>query len=86
MKWIAIVAVTALAAPAFAEGAGGKKGGGGEQFFDFQGLVIDGELKKPGSFFVNAREKVKFDRLLRLHKSFLEQTMKSAQDPALKAK
>ena len=85
---VAFALVTLLASPIFAQATGQKTKGtpGGEKFFDFQGLVIDGELRKPGSFFTTAREKVKFDRLLRLRRSFLEETLESAQDPALKAR
>lgn len=63
-----------------------KKAKGKEKFFDFEGLVIDGELRKPGAFFTSAREKVRFDRLLRLRRSFLDQVEKSADDPALRAR
>lgn len=74
------------AAPATDKAGKGKKGAGKERFFDFEGLVIDGELRKPGAFFASAREKVRFDRLLRLRKSFLQEVEKSAQDPTLKTK
>lgn len=41
-------------------------------FIDFPNLVIYGELKAPAVSFENARDKVRFERLMRMDKRFLE--------------
>jgi len=41
------------------------------KFYDFNEQVINGEIKKPSALYTSAREKVRFDRLLKLKKSFL---------------
>jgi len=41
------------------------------KFYDFNEQVIDGEIRKPTALYTDARQKAKFERLLRLKKSFL---------------
>ena len=41
------------------------------KFYDFSEQLIDGEIKKPTALYTDSRRKVKFDRLLRLKKSFM---------------
>lgn len=41
------------------------------KFYDFSDQLIDGEIRKPTALYTDARQKAKFDRLLRLKKSFL---------------
>jgi len=41
------------------------------KFYDFNEQLINGEIKKPTALYTSAREKVRFDRLLSLKKSFL---------------
>ncbi len=54
------------------------------KFYDFNEQIIDGEIKKPTSLYTDARQKVKFDRLLRLKKSFLPDLFKTAKDKVFK--
>ena len=54
------------------------------KFYDFNEQLIDGEIKKPVTLYTDAREKVKFDRLLRLKKSFLRRIFKSAKEKVFK--
>ena len=54
------------------------------KFYDFNEQVIDGQIKKPTALYTDARQKVKFDRLLRLKKSFLPKILNSAKNPAFK--
>jgi hypothetical protein len=67
---------------------GGAAGGGGKnvkaKFYDFSDTVIDGETKKPTDLYIDAKAKVKFDRLLKLKKSFLNAMMKTSKDGVLK--
>ena len=51
------------------------------KFYDFNDQLIDGVIKKPTSLYVDSRQKVKFDRLLRLKKSFLPELFKTAKEP-----
>ena len=54
------------------------------KFYDFSEQLIDGEIKKPTALFTNSRQKVKFDRLLRLKKSFMPQLFKTAKERVFK--
>ncbi|MBM4387213.1 MAG: hypothetical protein FJ088_05705 [Deltaproteobacteria bacterium] len=54
------------------------------KFYDFSDQLIDGEIKKPTTLYTEAKKNVKFDRLLRLKKSFFNEMMQTSKDPALK--
>jgi hypothetical protein len=51
------------------------------KFYDFSDQVIDGQIKKPTALYTDSRQKVKFDRLLKLKKSFLPDLLNTAKDP-----
>ena len=50
------------------------------KFYDFNEQLIDGEVKKPTTLYTDARDRVKFERLLKLKKSFLPQLFKTAKE------
>ncbi len=54
------------------------------KFYNFDDLLINGEYKKPQVLYTDARQKVKFERLLKLKKDFLTKLKKTDKDPALK--
>ena len=54
------------------------------KFYDFQDQLIDGEIKKPTTLYTSVRDSVKFDRLLRLKKSFLKDLFKTAKEKVFK--
>ena len=54
------------------------------KFYDFNEQIIDGEIKKPTTLYLNSREQVKFDRLLKLKKSFLPKLFASAKERVFK--
>ena len=54
------------------------------KFYDFSEQLIDGEIKKPTSLYTDARQKVRFERLLKLKKSFLPQLFKTAKERVFK--
>jgi hypothetical protein len=54
------------------------------KFYDFNDQIIDGEVKKPTTLYTNARQKVKFDRLMKLKKSFIPQLFKTAKERVFK--
>ena len=54
------------------------------KFYDFSEQVIDGQIKRPTALYTNSRQKVKFNRLLKLKKSFLPEILNSAKNPIFK--
>ncbi len=54
------------------------------KFYDFNEQLIDGEVKKPTTLYLNSREKVKFDRLMKLKKSFLPRLFNTAKERVFK--
>ena len=54
------------------------------KFYDFNEQIIDGEIKKPTTLYTDARDKVKFDRLLKLKKSFLPKLFATAKERVFK--
>ena len=54
------------------------------KFYDFSEQLIDGEIKKPVALYTDARQQVKFDRLLSLKKSFLPKLFATAKEKVFK--
>tara|TARA_Y100000034_G_C6840525_1_gene380214 strand:- start:1015 stop:1230 length:216 start_codon:yes stop_codon:yes gene_type:complete len=54
------------------------------KFYDFNEQIIDGERKKPTALYTDARKQVKFDRLLKLKKSFLPRLFDTAKERIFK--
>jgi hypothetical protein len=54
------------------------------KFYDFNEQLIDGEIKKPSTLYTDARDRVKFGRLLRLKKSFMNRLFKTAKERVFK--
>ena len=54
------------------------------KFYDFNEQIIDGEIKKPTTLYTHARDKVKFDRLMKLKKSFLPKLFDTAKERVFK--
>ena len=52
--------------------------------FDFDDLLIDGEFRKPATLYTRALKSPRFERLLRLQKSFLPQLFQTARYPSLR--
>ena len=64
--------------------AKGKKSPERSKFYDFSEQVIDGEIKKPTALYTDARQKVRFDRLLKLKKSFMPDLFETAKNSVFK--
>ena len=81
MRIFAIVLAAAILAPAvtFAQDGEVKT-----KFYNFDDLLIDGEYKKPQVLYTDARQKVKFERLLKLKKDFLPKLKATAKDATLR--
>ena len=83
MRKLAMLAVGAFALSVLGATAVAQDGVK-SKFYDFSDQVIDGEIKKPTALYTNARQKVKFDRLLKLKKSFIPDLLKTSEDKTFK--
>ena len=54
------------------------------KFYDFGDHLIDGKINKRTALYTDARTKVKFDRLLKLKKSFLKSLYTTAKEKVFK--
>ena len=54
------------------------------KFYDFNEQLIDGQISKPTTLYTDAREQVKFERLLKLKKSFLNDLFDTAKERVFK--
>ena len=54
------------------------------KFYDVSDQLIDGEIKKPTALYTDARTQVKFERLLKLKKSFIPALLNTSKDPVFK--
>ena len=54
------------------------------KFYDFDDLLINGEYKKPQVLYIDADQKIKFERLLKLKRDFLPKLQNTQRDPSLR--
>lgn len=54
------------------------------KFYDFDDLLINGEYKKPQVMYIDDQAKVKFERLLKLKKEFIQKLRDSKRDTSLR--
>jgi len=54
------------------------------KFYNFDDLLINGQYKKPQVLYMDARQKVKFERLLKLKKDFLPKLKSTQKDHSLR--
>ena len=84
-KWIglgAMVCMMGTGSLAMAQDA--AEGETSSKFYDFDGVTIDGEFKKPEIMKDKARDKAEFKRLLNLKKRFLPKVLESSEEQALR--
>lgn len=75
---LAAFALTAVAvSPAFAKETKSK-------FYDFSDQLIDGDVKKPSTIWMESRTRAKFEKLLKLKKSFRQAMIDTSKEPILK--
>ena len=79
-----LIFVLALVLSVLARNAQGDPPSAKSKFYDFSEQVIDGQIKKPTALYTDSKQKVKFNRLLKLKKSFLPVVLDSAKDPVFK--
>ncbi len=77
------ITVLALAIAAFAV-AGSASAEEKSKFYDFSDQLIDGEIKKPTTLVLDVRQRAKFDKLLKLKKSFRPALLDTAKERLLK--
>lgn len=75
---VAMALVAILAVPVFAAKPQNSR------FYDFSDQLIDGAVKKPTAIYMEARARAKFEKLLRLKKSFKQAMINSSKEPILK--
>lgn len=68
-------ALSATAAP-----PGNSNSNTRSKFYDFGDQVIDGQIKRPIGTYTSTREATKFNRLLRLKKSFLPKLFTTSKE------
>ena len=54
------------------------------KFYNFDDLLINGEYKKPQILYTDSRQKVKFEKLLKLKKNLLLNLKNTDKDPSLR--
>lgn len=54
------------------------------KFYDFDDLLINGEYKKPQIMYNDAQAKVRFERLLKLKKDFIQKLRETKRDTSLR--
>ena len=54
------------------------------RFYDFSDQLIDGEIKKPTALYMESRSRAKFDKLLKLKKSFRPAMLETSKERILK--
>ena len=54
------------------------------KFYDFDDLLINGEYKKPQIMYTDTQTKVRFERLLKLKKDFIQKLRDSKRDTSLR--
>jgi len=79
MRFAALLTFILFALPAFGQETNTKT-----KFYNFDDLLINGEYKKPQILYTDSRQKVKFERLLKLKKNFLPKLKQTEKDPALR--
>ncbi len=77
---LALAAVALTTGVAFGAMAADKKA----RFYDFSDQLIDGDIKKPTTIYMESRNRAKFDKLLKLKKSFRQAMVDSSKEPILK--
>ena len=54
------------------------------KFYNFDEILIDGEIKKPTGLLTDVRKRARFNRLMNLQKSFIPNLMDTAKEKRIK--
>jgi hypothetical protein len=80
----ALIALAFLATPLAASAQEAPADDVKTKFYNFEDMLIDGQYKKPQVLYTDARQKVNFERLLKLKKEFLPKLKATAKDASLR--
>lgn len=80
IKQVVVLAVTVAVLGAAGSAVAEEK----SKFYDFSDQLIDGEIKKPTTLVLDVRQRAKFDKLLKLKKSFRPALLDTAKERLLK--
>jgi|TARA_R100000900_G_scaffold143456_1_gene126359 hypothetical protein len=75
-KILALIAILFISTPVFAKSK--------TRFYDFSDQLIDGNIKKPSTIYMEARTRAKFAKLLTLKKSFIPRLLMTGKESLLK--
>tara|TARA_R100001509_G_scaffold68581_1_gene38004 strand:+ start:87 stop:320 length:234 start_codon:yes stop_codon:yes gene_type:complete len=75
-KILAVIAILCISTPVFAKSKA--------RFYDFSDQLIDGNIKKPSTIYMEARTRAKFAKLLTLKKSFIPRLLMTGKESLLK--
>ena len=82
---LVLVAMTALTqCSSVANAAPPTKDSSRSKFYDFSDQLINGEIRKPTNLYIDSRKKVRFERLLKLKKSFLPDLFDTSKEKVFK--
>lgn len=79
-----LLTLAMLATPLAASAQEGAADDVKTKFYNFDDMLIDGQYKKPQVLYTDARQKVNFERLLKLKKEFLPKLKATAKDASLR--
>ena len=54
------------------------------KFYDFDDQLIDGEIRRPTALYIDHRQRARFERLLRLKRTFLPKLYQTAKEKVFK--
>jgi len=84
MKLLTCVLFALSLAPSLASAQAPAAGTEKTKFYDFNDMLIEGAYKKPQVLYTDARQKAKFERLLKLKRDFLPQLRSTSKDSTLR--
>lgn len=70
---------------AFADESKTKRRDNKSKFYNFDELLVGGELRAPNAYFTTSRQRMRWGRLLRLRKTFLPVLMATDRYPVLRS-
>ena len=84
MKTLMCVLLALSLTPSMASAQAPAGGTEKTKFYDFNDMLIEGAYKKPQVLYTDARQKAKFERLLKLTRDFLPQLRSTSKDATLR--
>lgn len=83
IRLISVVVGSLLAVPVLVSAQDAGEEGPATMFYDFNDMLIDGDLLRPDGMFANERARAQFGSLLSLRRSFMGEIEEAAHEGAL---